>query len=613
MSFIVNRGFGAGCVALALAQAAWAQQQPVYSGRETVVTAGRIAQRLSDTLGSAVVITARDIEASGQLSLPQILQLYGGVEMASNGGQGSASSVFIRGANSAHTLVLVDGLRLQSATSGSTAFENIPLAQIERIEIVPGPLSGLYGSDAIGGVIQIFTKSGRYSPGASVAAGLGGYGTRSLSASMSGAAGDTDFTVSAGHLETDNFDATKPTISFNRHNPDDDGYRNTNFSGKVKHSLMPGHELGASVMYSKGEAHFDDGPSTDDRTEQTLTTYSIHSQNQFTAAWQSLVRVGASRDDSASLDTAFPGEFQTDQNQAIWQNTLRLGSTSVIAGLEYLRQEIAATDDYAVTRRTVRSAFAGVSGDYGSHAIQANVRRDDNSQYGEPTSGSVAYGYRVTPEAKLRLAYGKAFHAPTFNDLYYPGFGNAELRPEVARNREIGFDYEVGAQRIAATYFDNRISDLIVFVFDPVTFLGMPVNVAKARTRGLEMSYQGRWMGTGIRARLTLQDPESEETGFLLQRRAKRHASIVATREFGSWRFGAELLASGERFDSANESPASRMPGYALVNLTLARRLTPQWSVELRWNNVGDTSYELVQGYNTPGSNALLSVKWTPS
>ncbi len=584
----------------------------MFPGSETIVTAVRVPQRLSDALRNVTVITAADIEQSGQLTLAQVLQQFGGLEMVSNGGHGNASSVFIRGANSAHTLVLVDGIRLQSATLGTTAFENIPLAQIERIEIVPGPASSLYGSDAIGGVIQIFTKSRRSTPAADVTASLGSYDTRSIKGATSTTVGNTDFTLSAGFFETDNFNVTKPTIKFGRFNPDDDGYRNSNFSAKVAHRFDPRNEAGASVFYSEGEAHFDSGPTTDNLTDQKLSVYSVYSQNQLAQAWQSLARIGASRDDSASLGGATVSEFKTDQTQVTWQNTFQLGAGSLVAGAEYLQQKIATTNAYAVTKRTIKSVFAGYSADFGSHGVQASVRRDDNSQFGTPTTGSIAYGYRITPEMRVRGAYGTAFHAPSFNELYFPGFGNPDVKPERSRNREIGFDYQTARGRFAATYFDNRITDLIVFVFNPVTSTLRPENVSKAGIRGTELSYTARFFETQLRANLTLQDPEAQPTGFQLQRRAKRHGSLMASRAFGAWRIGAEMVASGERFDSANESPASRLAGYAVFNLSVARSLTPEWSVDVRWNNVADKKYELIQGFNTPGSNVLASVRWTP-
>ena len=344
---------------------------------------------------------------------------------------------------------------------------------------------------------------------------------------------------------------------------------------------------------------------------QKLIAYSAYSQNQLGESWQSLVRIGASQDDNESLDTSFPGRFKTDQRQATWQNTIKLGDGSLVAGWEYLQQKIATTGEYAVTKRTIESYFAGYRGDFGNHGVQASVRRDDNSQFGTPNTGSLAYGYRISPEMRMRAAYGTAFHAPSFNDLYFPGFGNPDLHPERSHSREAGFDYQAASQRFSATYFDNRISDLIVFVFDPVSFNFGPENQARARIRGAELSYTRRFLETQLRAKLTIQDPQSD-TGYQLQRRAKRHGSLLASRTFGAWRFGAELVASGARFDSSNEDPASRMAGYALFNLNLARNLTPEWSVDLRWNNIGDTKYELVKGYNTPGSNVLVSLKWTP-
>jgi vitamin B12 transporter len=599
--------------ALAPLDGALAQEPPVTRGSETVVTAGRIVQPLADTLRPVVVIHARDIEQSGQLTLPEVLQQFGGVEIASNGGAGGAASVFMRGANSAHTLVLVDGIRLGSATTGTTAFENIPLAQIERIEIVSGPASSLYGSDAIGGVIQIFTKSGRYSPGATVQAGIGGDATRSLRASASGTAGGTELTVSAGYLATDGFSAGRPTLPFGGYNPDDDPYRNSSFSAKVAHRPDPRHELGASVMHSRGTAHFDSGPGTDDRTEQSLTSAAVHSRNQFTAGWESLLRVGTGRDDSESLETAFPGRFTTRQNQASWQNTLRLGDHSAIAGIEYLAQEVEASTPYDVTRRTVRSAFAGFTGNWGDHALQADVRRDDNSQFGTPGTGSVAYGYRVSPDLRLRAAWGKAFHAPSFNDLYYPGFGNPALAPERSRSGEAGLEWSAAGQRFVATAFDNRISDLIVFVFDPADYSYLPQNIAEARIKGLEMSWEGRLLDSRIRARATWQDPKSRDGGYQLQRRAKQFGSVTASRAFDGWTAGVEVVGSGARYDSSDESADSRMAGYAVANLTLSRALADGWRLEARWNNVFDRDYELAKGYATPGSNLFVAVSWTPS
>src|SRR5258708_28175879 len=297
-------GFLAGCsISLCFAQ-----------DDTVVITATRFPQPRSQTLQPVNVITAEDIAQSGQQTLVELLQTLGGVETPSNGGFGQASGVFMRGANSGHTLVMIDGRRISSARTGTTALENIPLSQIERIEVVPGQLSSLYGSDAIGGVIQIFTKSGKYTPGTNVTAGIGSYNSRTVAGGINRAIGNTDLSLNAGYFETGGFDATKPTIPFGLHKPGPDAYRNSNFSAKIAHHLNENNELGVSVFQSEGNTHFDNGPTTADANHQTLSTYSLYSRNQISSAWQSLVRAGESTD-PVTVAGAFPGDAKTRQPQ----------------------------------------------------------------------------------------------------------------------------------------------------------------------------------------------------------------------------------------------------------------------------------------------------------
>ena len=582
------------------------------TSEEIVVTAVRAPQRLGQSLRAVTIITPEDIARGGQLTLAEVLQQLGGVEVTTSGGPGTASAVFMRGSNAAHTLVLVDGIRLQSATTGTTAFENIPVAEIERIEIVSGPGSSLYGSDAIGGVIQVFTRGRRATPTTEVRVAAGTYETFSANASTSASVGDTDFTLSAGGLRTGGFNATRPAISFGRHHPDDDGYRNGHLSGKLAHRFAGGHELGASLMHSDGDTEFDNGPAGGHHTRQKLSVLSASTRNPLTAAWESLVRVGASRDDNASFGDGEPARFRTDQRQATWQNTFALGFARLVAGAEYVEQQIDTTVPYDVRRRTIASLFAGIDAEHGAHGLQASVRRDDNSQFGTPTTGTAAYGYRLTPQVRLRAGYGTAFHAPSFNDLYFPGFGNPRLQPERSSNREAGVDVEAAGQRFSATVFDNRIRDLVAFTFNPGTQVFGPENLDRARIRGTELSYAAVLAGLDVRAKLTLQDPASEPSGAQLQRRAKRFGSVNVARTFGAWRVGVEAAGSGERFDSADEAPGSRLPGYAVFHLTASYAISPRWSADVRWNNVAGKDYELVQGFNVPGSNVLVTLRWTP-
>jgi len=576
-----------------------------------IVTATRLPQAQSQTLQPVKVIAAEDIAQAGQQSIVEVLQSLGGVEITSTGGFGQPSSVFMRGANSGQTLVLIDGMRISSATTGTTALENLSLAQIERIEIVPGEMSSLYGADAIGGVIQIFTKSGKYTPGANVSVGAGSYDTHSASAGINSRADKTDFSVNVGYFKTKGFDATKSSLPSGapnpNNNPDLDGYRNANFSGKLAQHLDERNEIGFTAFWSDGKTHFDNGPTTDDLNHQTLSAYSVYSRNHINSIWQSLLKAGQSTDDLV-VTGAFPGSFRTTQPQFSWQNDVKVGPGTAIAGLEYLAQKVASDTDYTQTHRTIKSAFAGYGGEIGKHAWQVNVREDSNSQFGDHGTGSLGYAYRLTSGLRFRFGAGTAFKAPTFNDLYFPGFSNPDLRPERSRSAEAGVNYQTGNNRLTVTYFENQITDLIVF--DPAT--STPQNLSQARNKGTELSYEGTFWGLKANSKLTVQDPVDESTGKLLPRRAREYGSVVLSNATGPWRLGGELVASGARFDQPNEASGTRMHGYGLVNLTASYALDRDWSIRARWNNVFNREYELAQNFNTPGSNVFVSLQYQP-
>ena len=581
---------------------------------EVVVTATRVPVPRSQTLQPVTIITAEDIAKAGQQTLVEVLQAVGGVEVASNGGFGQPSSVFMRGANSGHTLVLVDGMRIGSATLGTTALENIPLNQIERIEVVPGQLSSLYGSDAIGGVIQIFTRSGKIAPTAGISAGVGTYGTGSATATLARASGDAEYSLSAGVFGSGGFDATRPGAF--GHDPDRDGYRNWNFSGKLGYHLDARNEIGLTVFQSDGRTHFDNDPTTDAVNHQTLSAFSVYSSNQITDRWKSLLRAGQGQDKSTTTGV-FPSVFGTRQPQYTWQNDIKLGPGTAIAGAEYLVQTVTSDSTFAQNERTIRSAFGGYLGAYEKHDWQANIRNDDNSQFGSHTTGLLGYGYRPIDELRVRIGAGTAFKAPTFNDLYAidpTGFfvPNPNLRPESSSSKEVGATYQAGANRFGATYFDNHIEDLVVFVTDPVTFVGTVQNLASARIKGLELGYQGSFPAVQANARVTLQNPIDEATGSMLPRRAKEFGSLGLSGTSGPWTAGGEVVASSARFDQAGEAEGTRMHGYALLNLTLAYTFDREWTVRARWNNVFDREYELAQNFNTPGSNVFVSVQYQP-
>jgi vitamin B12 transporter len=511
----------------------------------------------------------------------------------------------MRGANSSHTLVLIDGIRVNNAAGGTVPFENMPTPQFSRIELVPGPFSGLYGSDALGGVIQMFTHRWPDASSVTGVAGYGSYDTSNVYGGVSAGTESTGFTVNAGYLQSRGFSATNASEPFGSFNPDNDGYRNSNVSGSVVHRFAPDQEIGITAFYTQGHTQFDSGPTTDDTNDEAIGVYSIYTRNRLTSWWQSLVRVGLSQDNLV-IQGSFPGQLRSDQTQATWQNDFATSIGTFIAGLDYLQQTVGGTTAFAVDGREIYSVFGGYSAQIGRNTLYASVRNDDNTQFGNHTTGALGYAFALTPELRLRASGGNAFHAPTFNDLYFPFFGNANLQPEKGTSWEVGADYRTGAQRFSATYFDNRITQLIVF--NSATF--QPMNVSEASIRGLELAYDGVVRGFELRARLTFQDPVNDVTGKQLPRRAKTFGNAGMARSFGSFNLGAEVVGASDRFDSLNESPGSRMGGYALLNLLASYKISRDWRVDLRWNNVFNKSYELARGFNTPGSNVFVWVKY---
>lgn len=586
----------------------WADTPVINPPEEIVVTATRLPQKISESLQRVTVITAEDLAQSSGQTLAEVLQSKGGVEVTANGGFGQPAAVRIRGAESRHTLILIDGMRVDSATTGATALENLPLNQIERIEIVPGALSSVYGSDAIGGVVQIFTKTGKAARGVYASAGIGSNSTYSTQGGIGTRFGENDdTTLSAGFglLESAGFSATKSSIPFGQHNSDRDAYRNTNFSAKLAQHFSPGHEAGVQLFSSEGRTQFDSGPATDDVNRQTLSTWSLYSRNRITPLWQSLTRLGSGQDKMARSG-AFPSSFRTDQKQFTWQNDFALKNATFAAGIEHMQQKIASSTAYAQAQRTANSFFTGYQRAGGNHSGQINLRHDDNSQFGGHTTGSLGYGYRVNSNLRLRTSVGTAFKAPTFNDLYFPGFSNPNLLPERSYSREIGLDSNSGAHHFSATYFDNRIDDMIVFIFPT------PQNLSRTRNQGGELIYRGEFGGWRLNAQATLQNPKDISTGKLLVRRAKEYGSVSIDKTIGAAKLGAQWVLSGARFDRAGEVPASRMGGYGLLNLTASYTLAKDWTASARLNNAFDRQYELTQHFNTPGRGVFVSLQYQP-
>jgi len=586
-----------------------------------VVTASRVSQTRENTLGDITVINQAEIERAGNGSITDLLRLQPGVQINTSGGAGNSTNIFLRGTNSDHVIVLVDGLRINSATLGTTSFENIPLSQIEKIEILRGPASSLYGADAIGGVIQIFTKKGDSGkPLIHAAIGLGSYNTETAEAGISGSFGDTRYGINLSSADTEGYSTQKILATNTPIDKDDDGYRNLGISAHINHTYAAGHSIGLQYFASKGHNNFD-GNNFNNNGNQTLQSYAITSSNQFTTSWHSTLKLGKGIDDSDSHGKFGDSAFKTEQNQYTWQNDLNLPVGTLTLAYDRLVQEVSGSTNYTIKSRDNNGYLASYLADIGSHSAQLSLRTDNNSQFGNHTTGGLAYGYHISPEWRLSASYGTAFKAPTFNQLYYPNFGDANLKPEESKNIEAAIKYSVEKLHASVTVFDNKIENLIAFTGPASAGCSLggfcPVNVGKAEILGV--TFDGGLNITDnltLNSNLTVQSPRDDETDQLLTRRGNRYGNLNLLHDIGNFQWGAEVTAASTRYNNATST--KKMGGYALLNLTANYRITPEWRFEARANNVLDKDYVLSytgnsttsNPYNTAGANAFIGLRY---
>jgi vitamin B12 transporter len=623
----MSRTFKGAAVALALLQtfAVSAADEAAI-----VVTGTRQQTRAAESLSDLSVISRDDVQRAGQSTLVELLQAQPGLEISTTGGPGQPATVFIRGASGAHTLVLIDGMRVGSAILGTAALEHLPLSAVDRVEILRGPASSLYGSDAIGGVIQIFTRrgSGPIAPNFSL-----GYGTYNTWQGSAGIGGQTDggrFNLQAGFIDTQGFNAITNDRNIS-YNADRDGYQNTNLSGSFALYLAPAHEFGGNLLHSDGTTqkdaqqcdpfYFTCTANYDSKTRQTVQSGNLYLRNQFTRIWTSTLRIGQSTDDMADLrldpstKREFRDTFRTTQDQYVWQNDITLGTGKLLLAAEQLNQRIASTNAYPVTKRTINSLLAGYQGWFDKHGIQVNLRGDSNSQFGDETTGGISYGYHFTPAWRIMLGARSAFKAPTFNDLYFPasffGSGNPKLQPEHSQNREAALVYDTPRQHLSLTLYRNEVRDLIDWVETPPgSWFYTPTNVNRALLTGATLAGSttlGDWQ---LRASLDVQDPRDQTTDKLLVNRAQHYGSLGADYRSGRWQAGGEVVGAGVRYD--DQANTITLGGYGIVNLHGQYELDKGWSLFARANNVFDKRYELRRDYATAGANIFVGVRYEP-
>ena len=597
-----------------------------YVAEPLVITSGRMPEPQAQATAATTVFERDDIERLQVSSVAELLQRVPGLSVVRTGGTGSQTGVFLRGTSTAQTLVLVDGQRIAAASSGTSSLEFLAPEQIERIEVVRGARSALYGSDAIGGVIQIFTRKGDdqgLAPYVRLAAGSDSTYQRSLG--LSGGDQRTRFHLGAALDETAGIDATRDGFGANG---DDDAYRNRSLSLSLSHRFDDSLQIGFNLLDQRGQVEYDDVFSGSlPTTDYLLSSVSGFIDAQLSDSWSSRLELGHSEDKRDSGNDQPGGsvsQFNTYRDAANWLNTLTLTENhQLLLGLDWYEDRAQGTTDFVEDSRWNRAAFIQHRYSGENFSTEIGLRHDDNQQFGHENTWNAALTLPLGNANDLILSYSEGFRAPTFNDLYYPDFcfgsmcfpsANPELTPERSRSYELQWRSQYSdTGSLQASVYRTEIEDAIVL---DENFI--PQNVQTARINGFEAAVQQELFGWQGNLALSLIDPRDRDSGHTLQRRAKRTLTLDIDRRFGDVSIGAGWRALSGRYDDAENQ--IRMSGYGLLSLRAAWQATQELGLSLKLDNLLDRDYAEATystpngrfGYNSAGRTALFAVTWTP-
>ncbi|TXT36675.1 MAG: iron complex outermembrane recepter protein [Comamonadaceae bacterium] len=583
-------------------------QQQMAMLDEVVVSATRVATPVTDVIADVSLIDRTELDHMGQGALRDVLAQQPGVQFVSNGGYRSATSVFLRGATTSQAIVLIDGVRVGSATSGGASFENMPLTRIERIEILRGAASALYGPDAVGGVIQIFTREPTEGVQLSADVGAGSDGQRQAGASIRGRSGALGYSLGLSQEKASGISVTNNPAA-------------TSVDAKLTAELSKAHSLSLGLVRSAMNYQFDGVATpnplrltkltTDAWARPVLNQASLVWNAQWQPNWKSTVTLGQGDDKSVSdyyriSDGVFSSSnyFNTHRNQATWQNDITLGTDVLSLLLENRSEAVDSSTSYSVKSRDIRSLMASYTLNKPQWNALAVLRSDHNSQFGGFTNWALSGGYKLSPSWRAVASLGTSFSAPTFNQLYYPGFGTPTLTPQQNRASELGLKYHQGAMSASATLYYNEIQGFI----NPAT----NVQSNLAVLRGVTLAMQAQRGDTRYAVSYDYADPHTQPNDLRFVRVAQNVLNLNMRQRLGAVQAFAELKLSSDRPDN-NLSFTGRdvLAGYGLLNIGADWKINPQLSLLARLNNLADARYVLANGYAMPGRNLFVSLSWS--
>ncbi|HZF80709.1 MAG TPA: TonB-dependent receptor [Rubrivivax sp.] len=572
------------------------------------VSATRTPVRASEVVSEITVLDRAAIERTEGRTLVEVLAQQAGLQFTNNGGRGKTSGLFIRGLESRHTLLLVDGVRVGSATTGTPSLDNLPLEAVERIEIVRGPMSSLYGSGAFGGVIQVFTRRGAQGFSANAKASVGSNRYGQLAAGVGFGSAGFDAAVQLQRTDSLGISATNANFPFG-HDPDRDGFSQEAGSVRLGWQPLADWRLELLGLQSDGMTHIDDGAGVDSRARLRNQVGSLSARGRVLPGWHTRVSIGESSDAYTAVVSANAsslGTTRTRSRQLGWENTVSTPVGALLALVERIEERVSrAGQPYVVSQRDIDAVALGLSGSAGPHAWQASARRDRNSQFGSVSTGALAYGLTLTPSFRLGASYGTSHTLPSFNQLYFPAFGNALLIPEEGKHAELSLRWTAGEHSVRAAVYQHRYRNFI-------SSGPQPPNLPQVEVDGSTLSYEGRWGPLDLSASLDSVDPRnttagSANNGKLLPRRAQRAARLGADWQAGPWSAGAALAAFSHRFE--NVANTTRLGGYGTLDLRAEWAFMPRWRLGLKLNNAGDKRYETAFGYNQPGREGFVTLR----
>ena len=599
----------AACVFAALSS--YAQSNPATAEDAatlgtTVVTAGRTAQSLNDVIADMTIVDRATIEKSGANSLADILARQPGIELVRNGGPAGTTSLFVRGAPSQYTAVLIDGVRADSqAGTGGASWNSIPASQIEHIEILRGPCAAVYGSDAMAGVIQIFTRKGRQGFHPSLEFGFGTHNTQKVNASVRGGTATVDYALSIGYEKSKGYDA-RPNVATANH--DRDGYSNRSAALNLGWNINSVHRLELTTLDSHTKGQYDTSAANDTTINDTRTL-GLNWQAKWNENYQSRVSITQGTDFYQTKPSVY--ETTTDIKTYLWHNEYRQGVHSLTADIERREDHIKNTSltPSPLAKRSQNAFALGYGLSLNAHSLQLNLRQDDDSDFGRKSTGNLGYALSFGDGWRISASTGTAFRAPSLYQRFSI-YGSPNLRAEEGRSHELSLRYANSGNELSLTAYNSSYKNQIIF--GPAgtcgSGCGCYVNVAKAKNRGFTLTAATSVKDVRLTGSLDLQKPIDVATGQILARRARQTLKLTADTQIAGFNLGAEIQRVGRRFDGANG--VRPLKAYSLLNLSASKPIAKGWEIVGRVDNLGNKDYETAKNYATGGRQFYIGLRW---